>query len=134
MTLLADILVVVHALIAAFITAGFVAIPLGAWVGWRFVRRRRLRLIHLVGILFVAGETVLGFVCPLTAWEDWLRGGNANGAGFIARWVRWALYYDAPLWLFAAVYVIAAVVALLLWRWAPPEPSRRARYPWARTR
>jgi hypothetical protein len=100
-TLLADIIVVVHALIAAFITLGFVAVPVGAWLNWRLVRCRWLRLVHLVSILFVAGETVLGFVCPLTAWEDWLRGGNANGAGFIARWVRWGLYYDAPLWMFA---------------------------------
>lgn len=127
MTLLADIIVVVHALIAAFITLGFVVIPVGAWLNWRFVRRRRLRLVHLVGILFVAGETVLGFVCPLTAWEDWLRGGNANNAGFVAHWVRWALYYDVPLSTFAAIYVIAAAVAVWLWRWIPPEPGRRAR-------
>jgi polyferredoxin len=128
-TLLADIIVVVHALIAAFITLGFVAVPVGAWLNWRLVRCRWLRLVHLVSILFVAGETVLGFVCPLTAWEDWLRGGNANGAGFIARWVRWGLYYDAPLWMFAAIYVVAAVAAVLLWRWVPPEAPRHAHAP-----
>lgn len=134
MTPLADFIVVVHALIAAFITLGFVAIPLGAWLNWRFVRWRWLRLAHLIGILFVAAETVLGFACPLTAWEDWLRGGDANGAGFVARWARWALYYDAPLWMFAVIYVLAAVVAVLLWRWVPTELRRHARSPAAGAR
>ena len=124
MVLLADIVVVVHALIAAFIVSGFVAIPLGAWLGWRFVRRRWVRLAHLVGILFVAAETVFGVACPLTIWEDWLRRGNAQDVDFIARWVRWALYYDVPLWVFGAIYVIAAVFAVMLWRWVPPAPRR----------
>lgn len=125
MALLADIVVVVHALIAAFIALGFLAIPLGAWFGWRFVRWRTLRLAHLAGILFVAAETALGVACPLTVWEDLLRGGRANDVGFIAEWVRWVLYYDVPLWIFGAVYIVAAGVALLLWRWVPP----RARHP-----
>lgn len=124
MTSFADVVLVVHALIAAFITLGFAAIPLGAWWGWRFVRRRGLRLAHLAGILFVAGETALGVACPLTVWEDLLRGNRTTDAGFVARWARWALYYDAPAWVFAVMYVAAALAATWLWRRVPPEPRR----------
>lgn len=117
---LADIVVAVHAAIAAFLTFGIVLIPLGAWRGWRFVRRRWLRLIHLAGIWFVAIETALGFICPLTAWEAWLRRAQPDDVGFIAGWIRWILYYDVPLWIFGVIYLAAAVLTALLWRWVRP--------------
>lgn len=125
MASLADVVVVVHALIAAFIALGFALIPLGAWLGWRFVRRRWLRLTHLAGILFVTAETVVGFTCPLTAWENVLRREDTNGVGFVAGWVRRLLYYDVPLWVFGLIYAVAAILAVLLWRWVPPFSKRR---------
>lgn len=124
---LADIIVVVHAVIAVFIISGFVLIPLGAWFEWRFVRRRWLRFTHLFGILFVALEALFDVACPLTLWEDWLRRDGSPNAGFIARWVRWALYYDVPLWVFGTFYVAGAAVAVLLWWWVPPQSRRVAR-------
>jgi polyferredoxin len=123
-TLLADVIVVIHAIVAAFITLGFVLIPLGAWLGWEFVRWRLLRLAHLIGILFVAGETVLGVACPLTIWEAVLRRESPNEAGFVAGWARSALYYDAPLWVFGLIYALAAAFAVYLWRWVPPVSAR----------
>lgn len=132
MVLLADVLVVIHFFIAAFITSGFVLIPLGAWRKWQFVRRRWLRLLHLVGILFVAGETLVGMACPLTLWENALRHGHVDDGGFIAAWARWVLYYDVPLWIFGLLYVAAALLAIFLWLWIPPDrdgkfPKRSAR-------
>lgn len=124
---LADVVLVVHFLIAAFVTLGFVAIPLGAWRNWRFVRWRRLRQLHLFAILFVAAESLLGIACPLTVWEDLLRGGAVSAeGGFIAHWVRRFLYYNAPLWLFAAIYVTAALLTLVAWFAVPPERRRSA--------
>ena len=61
--MLADLVLVVHFCIAAFITAGFVLIPLGAAVGWRWVRLRRLRLLHAGAIAFVALESLAGMAC-----------------------------------------------------------------------
>lgn len=120
---LADLILLVHVLIASFITLGFVAIPLGAWRRWPFVRRRAWRLAHLGGSLFIAAESLLGIACPLTVWEERLRGSVYDG-GFIATWLRRILYYDVPLWVFGAVYVFAALLALLLWRWVSPSPKR----------
>lgn len=122
MTLLADALLVVHAGIAAFIALGFVVIPLGAWRSWRIARARRLRQLHLIAIIFVAAESVLGVACPLTVWEDLARGADASAqGGFIATALRPVLYYDVPLWWFGIVYVVAAVLAVAAWFTLPPQ-------------
>lgn len=125
MPLLADVLLVIHAVIAAFITLGFVVIPLGAWRNWRIARSRRLRLVHLIAILFVAAESLLGVACPLTVWEDAARRADSSAqGGFIAKLLRAVLYYDVPLWWFGVTYVIAAVLALAAWWVLPPVPAR----------
>lgn len=127
MHLLADILLILHLVIAAFITLGFLLIPLGARLRWHFIRHRGLRRLHLLGILVVAAESLLGIACPLTVWEDWLRGGADADGGFIARGARLLLYYDVPLWVFAATYVAGAMLALVLWFAVPPHDPHRLR-------
>jgi hypothetical protein len=122
--MLADTVLAIHFLIAAFIAAGFVLIPLGAWRGWRFARHRGLRLWHVGGISFVALESIVGVACPLTVWESALRGGAAAD-GFIAHWVHRWLYYDVPPWIFGAVYIAAAAIALIGWRVVPPRTRSR---------
>lgn len=122
---LADVILIVHALIAAFIAAGIVAIPIGAYFNWRFVRYRTLRVLHLFGILYVAAQTVFGMACPLTVWEDALRGATSTEEGFIAHWVRYWLYYDIPLWVFGVIYIVAAVATVVAWYAVPPAPRTR---------
>jgi hypothetical protein len=125
MALLADVLLVIHFMIAAFITLGFIVIPLGGWRNWRIARTRRLRQAHLVAIVFVAAETLLGIACPLTVWEDMARGTDASArGGFIAGAVRPMLYYDVPLWWFGVIYVVAAVLAIAAWFALPPAGAR----------
>lgn len=125
MALLADALLVIHFAIAAFITLGFIVIPLGAWRNWRIARARRLRQAHLVAMVFVAAETLLGVACPLTVWEDAARGADAAAqGGFIAAALRSTLYYDVPLWWFGVIYVVAALLAIAAWFALPPTPRR----------
>lgn len=125
MTLLADVLLVIHFAIAAFITLGFIVIPLGAWKNWRIARARRLRQAHLVAMVFVAAETLLGVACPLTVWEDAARGADASApGGFIAGALRPMLYYDVPLWWFGVIYVVAALLAIAAWFALPPADAR----------
>ena len=121
--MLADVLLVVHFAIAAFIVGGLIVVWAGAALGWRWVRNPWFRYLHLAAIGYVAAEAVLGIACPLTIWEDLLRGG-LRPESFIARWVHRLLYYRAPEWIFTAAY-IAWSLATLLTLWLFP-PRRRA--------
>jgi hypothetical protein len=121
--LLADALLAVHFLIAAFIVAGLVLVWLGAALGWRWTRNPWFRYLHLGAIAFVAAEAVAGVACPLTIWEDLLRGG-VRPESFIGRWVQRLLYYQAPEWVFTVAYVLWTA-ATLLTLWLVP-PRRRA--------
>jgi polyferredoxin len=123
---IADALLVVHFLIAAFIVGGLPLIWLGAARRWRWVRNPQFRYLHLAAIAIVALEALLGVACPLTVWEDLLRGG-LRPESFVGRWVYAALYYRAPDWLFTVAYVLwAAATLLTLWR-VPPDRSGQAR-------
>lgn len=121
---LADAVLLVHAAFVFFVVGGFAAICIGLARGWRYARDPWLRGAHLAAIGFVAVESVLGYACPLTLWESSLRG-TAASEGFIARFVHAWLFWNAPAWVFTAIYVaFAALVAWTWWRW-PPRRARR---------
>ena len=124
--MMADVLLVVHFLIVAFIVGGLLLVWAGAALGWRWVRNPWFRYLHLGAIAFVAAEAALGIMCPLTVWEDMLRG-DVKAESFVGRCVRYFLYYTAPQWVFTAAYVGWTLATLLtLWR-VPPRPIRRSR-------
>lgn len=120
---IADAILVLHFAIAAFIVLGLPAFWLGAVCRWPWVRNRRLRLLHLAAIVFVAAQALAGVVCPLTVWEDALRG-VAGQPGFVQRWVGAILYHDVPPWVFTTAYVAYATATAATWKWVPP--ARRA--------
>jgi len=63
-----------HGVVIAFNVFGLVAIPLGAWGGWKFVRVFWWRTLHLGLLGIVALQAVVGRACFLTIWEsDFLR-------------------------------------------------------------
>ncbi len=121
--MLADALLVLHFLIAGFIVGGLVLVWIGALAGWAWVRNRWFRYLHLAAIAFVAAEALLGIACPLTVWEDLLRGG-ARPDSFVGRWIFRLLYYDAPEGLFTVLYAAWAAATVLTLRFVPPR--RRA--------
>jgi len=122
--LAADALLFVHFVIAAFIVGGLVLVWIGAAAGWRWVRNPWFRYLHLAAIVVVALEALAGYACPLTIWEDLLRGG-LRPESFVGRWVYAALYYRAPEWLFAALYAAWAVATLATLRAVPPTRTAR---------
>ena len=119
----ADALLVLHFLIAAFVVGGLPTIWIGKWLGWSWVRNPWFRYAHLAAIAFVAAEALIGIACPLTVWEDALRG-SVQAESFVGRWVRRLLYYEAPAWAFTAAYVAWAAATLATLKFVPPR--RRA--------
>ena len=118
--LLADLVLVVHFAFVAFVVGGLAAIWIGAAAGWGWVRNFRFRVAHLAAICFVAAEALLGVMCPLTVWEDALRGRESE-AGFLARWIHGVMFYQLPEWVFTAAYVLFAVVIALTFWFVPPR-------------
>ncbi len=120
---LADAILVAHAAFVVFVVAGLPAIWIGAARRRPFAFNPWFRGAHLAAIAFVVGESLLGFMCPLTIWEDALRGA-VSGEGFIQRWIHAWMFWNGPAWVFTAIYVAFAV--LVAWTWArfPPRRSR----------
>jgi polyferredoxin len=116
----ADALLVVHFAIVTFIVGGLVLVWIGASLSWRWVRNPWFRYLHLAAIVFVAGEALVGMACPLTVWEDMLRGG-AHPESFVGRWLRRLLFYQAPEWVFTSAYAAWAVATLLTLVLVPPR-------------
>jgi hypothetical protein len=123
--LAADLILVVHFAFVAFVVGGLAVIWIGAALRWEWVRNGWFRVAHLAAICFVAAEALLGVMCPLTVWEDALRGRGGETA-FVARWVHRVMFYDLPDWVFTAAYVLFALVVALTW-WLVPAQRRRAK-------
>lgn len=105
---LADATVLVHFLWVAFLVAG------GLW-GFR---RRTVRHVHVAGLGLAIMLQILGWYCPLTYLEVWLRTrqspGSAYAGSFIAHYAERLVYMEVSrglifslTLLLCAVYVLA---------------------------
>jgi Protein of Unknown function (DUF2784) len=120
---LADAILVLHVVFVLFVVGGFGLILAGAR-RWHWVRNRVFRTLHLAAIGFVAAEALLGFTCPLTRWEDWLRAAGPQERSFVGRWLARLLYYDLPEWMFVFAYCAFACAVFWAWRAIPPRSAR----------
>lgn len=104
---LADAVLLLHFGVVLFVVLGLPAIVIGNKLGWSWANRFRWRLAHLLAIGVVALQAWLGQYCPLTILESSLReraDQAAYASSFVEHWVQRLLYYEAPLWVFAALY------------------------------
>lgn len=132
-SILADLVVVVHAAYVGFVVLAMVAILLGIAMRWRWVRNFWFRAIHLGMIAVVVVQALVGVICPLTSLENYLRtkAGEATYAGsFIGHWAHELIFYNIPASAFTSIYCAfgAAVLATLLlapprWPWKGRTPS-----------
>ncbi len=124
--LLADALLALHVGIVVFVVGLLPLVLIGGAVGWRWVRHFGLRLTHLALMVFIAAQSWLGQLCPLTVWEQDLRriaGQSSYRESFIAHWLSRLLYWDAPWWAFVAGYTAFAAGVALAWWWVRPRRS-----------
>jgi hypothetical protein len=102
--LLADLVVLVHAVFVLFVVLG----------GLLALRWRRVALLHIPAAIWGGWIEISGGVCPLTPLENWLRelsGSRGYSGGFIEHYLLPVLY---PAGLTRTVqYVLAAVVVVV---------------------
>ena len=124
--LLADAILVAHALIVLFNVGALPVIWLGYFCEWRFVRSFSFRVAHLLLIGFVASESLVGAICPLTSWEDALRvkaGADPRyQGGYVAHWLHRLIFYDLDERLFAVGHGLFFALVLFTLIWIKPRP------------
>ncbi|UCF95439.1 MAG: DUF2784 domain-containing protein [Desulfobacterales bacterium] len=124
---LADIILLIHALFIAFVVFGFILIIAGIVRRWFWIENFWFRLIHLVAIGTVAAMAWCGEICPLTVWESRLReaaGGDAYPGTYVQYWLQRLIYYNFPPWVFVLGYTVFAALVLLTWIAKPPRSPR----------
>lgn len=126
--LIADIVMLIHFALIAFVVGGQAVIIIGYHRKWRLATSRLLRGIHFACILYVVVQAWAGQWCPLTLLENRYReaaGQESYRSSFIQDWVGRLIYYDAPLWVFTIIYTIFGFVALIYW-WMVERRCARA--------
>ena len=105
--MLADIVVLLH--------LGFILfVSLGSLVLWRWPR---LAWVHVPALLYAIAILTVGFTCPLTPLEKWLRrrgDGVAYEGGFVDRYVEDVVYPDERTAALRALAAVAVVVGYVL--------------------
>lgn len=109
-----------HLAVIAFNVVGCVVIPLGAWLGWGWVREFWWRLAHLLSLAVVAVQAIIGRACFLTIWQDELAG-VSRAQPLIAGWINRMIYWPLPLWVFAVMYVVVFAYVVALWTLVRPR-------------
>jgi hypothetical protein len=120
---LADLVVTIHAAYIGFVVLGFTAIVLSSAMGWRWVRNLYFRVAHLVAILLVCVEALIGVSCPLTTLENRLRvlgSGRSYAGAFVGHLLDRLVFYSFPQWLFTMVYLFLGGLVLLTLVLVPP--------------
>jgi hypothetical protein len=130
-SLLADLVLLVHFAFVAFVSLGFLVIWLGYFCRWPFVRDLRFRVTHLLAIGVVLAESLTGFFCPLTTWENQLRrqaGGSGYSGSFVQHWVGRILFHDWSEQTFTFIYAgFFILVGLSFWIVRPHRRAQRQR-------
>lgn len=116
-----------HFAVVLFNVFWLVAVPLGTWLGWAFVRSFGWRIVHLAALVVVAVQAVAGRLCFLTIIQNNLQAasGGATPPSLPARIVMDAIYWPLPDWVFAPLYVLALGFAAFLWFAVPPRRAHR---------
>ena len=118
--LFSEIVLLFHFCIFLFMILSFFLIPLGYYQEWKWVKNKYYRLIHLVlmGIIFI--ETILGFMCPLTILENFLRN-DIEINNKITQIIHQIMYWDLPTYQFIILYLLSLLYLIFLWCFFKPD-------------
>ena len=122
--LLADAVLMLHALFTVFVVFGLLLILIGLHLKWRWVRNFWFRTAHLLAIGLVAGQAWSGIICPLTILESHYRqlaGQAAYPGSFMAYWVHDFLFWEAEPWVFSLAYTAFGGLVLFTFFFGSPH-------------
>ena len=119
-SLFSEIVLLFPFCIFLFMILSFFLIPLGYYQKWEWVKNKYYRLIHLVlmGIIFI--ETILGFMCPLTILENFLRN-DIEINNKITQIIHQIMYWDLPTYQFIILYLLSLLYLIFLWFFFKPD-------------
>jgi hypothetical protein len=120
----ADLVLLLHVLLVAFVVFGLLLILTGKVRVWVWVRNPWFRVMHLLAIGVVVVQSWFGALCPLTEFEMALRsqaGDTVYAGTFISHWLETILYYQAPAWVFVVCYTAFGLVVIGSWFWVKPR-------------
>ncbi|MQY77158.1 MAG: DUF2784 family protein [Spirochaeta sp.] len=124
----ADLLVLFHFFYVTFAVGGEFFILAGAFLKLGVVRNFAFRIAHLIAVVFVALESLVDLLCPLTEWEYNLRelAGQRveREISFLGRLLRRIIFYDFPSWAFTFMYVGFGALVILTFILIPPRRKR----------
>lgn len=126
--LAADVILILHVSIAAFVVFGLLLILLGKFRRWSWIRNPGFRIAHAAAIGVITLQSWLGIHCPLTILEKLLRadaGSAVYSGSFVAHMLGNILYYRLPEWVFVACYSAFFVAVVACWIWVRPRPLTR---------
>lgn len=128
---LADLLVILHGMLAAFAVLGALTVAIGGVLRWSWVRNFWFRVTHLALVVVVAMFPLTGRLCPLTDLEQWLRlrGGEAPYPGsFVGHWVHELLFVEVSPQAIAISYCLFALLVVAMLAVVPIRlPGRKPR-------
>ena len=128
---LADVVLVIHFGIVAFVVLGLPAVWIGFLVRWSWVRNLYFRITHLGVMAIVATQAVLGVPCPLTSGERDLRilagEGERYEGSLVHYWLHQILFFNFEASTFTIAYCIFFAALVLSFvvvkpRWPRKKP------------
>ncbi|WP_422927614.1 DUF2784 domain-containing protein [Singulisphaera sp. PoT] len=122
--ILADITVVIHAAFVFFVLLGMVAIVVGLLLRREWARNFWFRVLHLAAIVVVAGQALVGVICPLTILENYFRrmaGQETYPGAFVGYWAHRLIFFRAEPWVFTLAYSLFGLAVLSAFILGPPR-------------
>ena len=118
-----EIVLLLHFSIFLFMIFSFILIPFGYFQKWEWVKNIYFRSIHLILMGFILIETILGFMCPLTILENFLRA-DQKVDNIFTEIIHQIMYWDLTNYQFIILYFLSLSYIIFLWFYFRPNQKK----------
>ena len=118
-----EIVLLLHFSIFLFMVFSFILIPFGYFQKWEWVKNIYFRSIHLILMGIISIETILGFMCPLTILENFLRA-DKKIDNIFSKIIHQIMYWDFTNYQFIILYLLSLSYFIFLWFYFRPSQKK----------